>query len=161
MTLMSRLADKANPNHVSAIGLATSLLFLMTRDQLTRAGLLLVVLLFDLIDGIIGRRHGATFQGAIVDWSCDRLSECVIFFDLNQPWILVLPALNLAINLALVKRVVRKNLIQDLKPLWRRRPWRAGWLRILPLRHLYLSYLMYSLTNQSWRGAWYLQTWFV
>jgi phosphatidylglycerophosphate synthase len=108
-----------SPNQISWLSLFLS----MPTSILFRAGLvegalvlLFVVLVLDALDGFVARRRRiASFQGLIVDASCDRISEFVIFYSFP-----------LWTGLAVVNCWVT---------LWRLRRRQVS---ILPLRHAFL-----------------------
>jgi len=107
------------PNAISWFSLFLSVFVsLLFRSNLLLYGIiaLFVILFLDALDGFLARKkHLETFDGLVVDVSCDRLSEFMIFYP-SSLWI-VLAAVNCYVTLL---RLKNKKIL------------------ILPLRHLFL-----------------------
>jgi len=107
------------PNAISWFSLFSSVFVLLSfRSNLLLYGIiaLFMVLLLDALDGFLARKkHLESFDGLVVDASCDRLSEFMIFYP-SSLW-LVLAAVNCYVT---VLRLKNKK------------------IPILPLRHLFL-----------------------
>ena len=118
---------KISPNRVSWLSLLFSIFVYFTLQKhffIASLMLLFFVLFLDGLDGFLARKKKiASFKGLIVDTSCDRLSEFIIFFPFKL-WIL-LAAINVFIN---VLRLKDKNVF------------------ILPLRHFFLILMVVGLT---------------
>ena len=80
---------KINPNKVSALSLIFSLLFIIFFNYSKIISILFIflVLLFDFLDGAIAKRYyKESVEGYIVDVTCDRISEGIIFSFFFFPW---------------------------------------------------------------------------
>jgi phosphatidylglycerophosphate synthase len=78
-----------NPNLVSALSVATSVLFLISLKYSLALGILMVfvTLMLDWVDGLIAKKHGRTSnQGYVIDIVCDRYSEAIMFIPFFWPW---------------------------------------------------------------------------
>lgn len=108
-----------SPNAISWSSLFLSVFVsLLFRSKLVLYGIiaLFLVLFLDLLDGFLARKkHLESFDGLVVDASCDRLSEFIIFYP-SSLW-LVLAAINCYVTV------------------WRLKNEK---IPILPLRHLFL-----------------------
>lgn len=111
-----------SPNHLSALQVFLSVVFAVLAEPLPMIIVLSLVLFIDLLDGMVARARGTTHEGALADWSSDRISECLIFFDKTNLALLFLPIANIALNFAVIKEI--------------------KWVKVLPLRHLYLVLLI-------------------
>ncbi len=111
-----------SPNMVSWLSVYVSLLayFLLKLELYALACIvILLVLLFDALDGLIARKRKlASFRGLVVDVSCDRISEFIIFLPYKL-WLL-LACFNVYLT---VLRLKDKRVY------------------ILPLRHVFLAIL--------------------
>jgi phosphatidylglycerophosphate synthase len=118
---------KISPNRVSWLSLLLSIFVYFAFQKhfyLVSVMLLFFVLFLDALDGFLARKKKiASFKGLIVDTSCDRLSELIIFFPFKL-WIL-LAAMNVFITLL---RLKDKNVF------------------ILPLRHFFLILMIVGAT---------------
>ena len=109
-----------NPKYISLASVVISLLVLFTQAPIFLAVIVLVVLYLDSLDGLVARRYDRTSrEGHLTDISCDRFSELIIFFF--NPFLLILVYINIILSIFNLKR--------------------GTW--ILPLRHVYLIYLIY------------------
>jgi len=108
-----------SPNAISWFSLFLSVFVsLFFRSELPLYGIvvLFLVLFLDLLDGSLARKKGLqSFDGLVVDASCDRLSEFIVFYP-SSLW-LVLAAVNCYLAM------------------WRLK---SKKILILPLRHLFL-----------------------
>ncbi|WP_020495021.1 phosphatidylinositol phosphate synthase [Sciscionella marina] len=82
------LVDRgATPNVITVVGSVCSCaaaLWFFPHGQLVLGALVVAVfLLFDLLDGAMARVAGATAFGAVLDASCDRLVDAVLFGSLT------------------------------------------------------------------------------
>jgi len=108
-----------SPNAISWSSLFLSVFVsLLFRSNLLLYGIiaLFLVLFLDVLDGFLARKkHLESFDGLVVDASCDRLSEFIIFYP-SSLW-LILAAVNCYVTFW---RLKNKKIL------------------ILPLRHLFL-----------------------
>jgi len=108
-----------SPNAISWFSLFLSVFVsLFFRSELPLYGIvvLFLVLFLDLLDGSLARKKGLqSFDGLVVDASCDRLSEFIVFYP-SSLW-LILAAVNCYLTM------------------WRLK---SKKILILPLRHLFL-----------------------
>jgi len=108
-----------SPNRISWLSLFLSIFVsLLFRSNLLVHGIiaLFAVLFLDALDGFLARKKGLdSFDGLVVDASCDRMSEFIIFYP--SPLWIVLTAVNCYVT---VLRLKNKKIL------------------ILPLRHLFL-----------------------
>lgn len=116
-----------DPNKISGSSILLSFLvaYFILRNMFLLATLVLFLVLFlDFLDGLVARgRRINSYQGQIIDWSADRISEVIIFIPLilSYHFLLFLIFLNILLNFA----VLRKKLV------------------VLPLRHFILVWLFY------------------
>lgn len=117
---------KISPNRVSWLSLFFSIFVYITLQKnlfLVGAILLFLVLFLDALDGFLARKRKiASFQGLVIDTSCDRLSEFIVFFPFKL-WIL-LATMNIFITMF---RLKDKNVF------------------IFPLRHIFLALIIVGL----------------
>jgi phosphatidylglycerophosphate synthase len=117
---------KVSPNRISWLSLIFSIpvYFAIQKNlYLICAPLLFFVLFLDTLDGFLARKNKiASHKGFVVDVSCDRLSEFIIFFP-SKLWIL-LAAINVFITILKLKN---KKIF------------------ILPLRHCFLTLIVIGL----------------
>jgi phosphatidylglycerophosphate synthase len=117
---------KISPNRVSWLSLFFSIfVYFALQKHLFLVGmpLLFFVLFLDALDGFLARKKKtASFKGLVVDTSCDRLSEFIIFFP-SKLWI-SLATINVFITLF---RLKNKKIF------------------ILPLRHSFLTLMIIGL----------------
>lgn len=110
---------RISPNAISRFSLFLSVsVSLLFRSNLLLYGIiaLFAVLFLDALDGFLARnKHLESFDGLVVDSSCDRLSEFMIFYP-SSLW-LALAAVNCYVTI------------------WRLK---SEKIPILPLRHLFL-----------------------
>jgi len=116
-----------DPNKISGISVLLSFLlaYLIFKNMFIFSALVLFIILFlDFLDGVIARgRKIDSYQGQIVDWTADRMSEIIIFVPLflQNAFIILIPSLNIFVNFLVVK----------------------GKIWLIPLRHLLLIWLIY------------------
>ncbi|MEM5860905.1 MAG: CDP-alcohol phosphatidyltransferase family protein [Candidatus Aenigmatarchaeota archaeon] len=119
---------KVNPNLISSFTVILSIIFVLIFNfhRFIAAILLIIILILDALDGEIARRYKINNkEGYIVDVTCDRLSEALIFFPFFSPWFFLF-TLNLFLTILSFNKKIHA---------------------ILPLRHLFLIYffLFYAL----------------
>ncbi|MEM5771443.1 MAG: CDP-alcohol phosphatidyltransferase family protein [Candidatus Aenigmatarchaeota archaeon] len=119
---------KVNPNLISSFTVILSIIFILIFDfhRFIAAILLILILILDALDGEIARRYKLNNkEGYIIDVTCDRLSEALIFFPFFFPWFFLF-AFNLFLTILSFNKKIHI---------------------ILPLRHLFLIYffLFYAL----------------
>ena len=116
-----------DPNKISGLSVLLSFpvaYFILKNMFLLAASVLFLILILDLLDGAIARgRKINSYQGQIVDWAADRISEAIIFMPLftYYKFSILLVILNILVNFA----VIKKKLV------------------VIPLRHLLLIWLIY------------------
>ncbi|MDI6806388.1 MAG: CDP-alcohol phosphatidyltransferase family protein [Candidatus Aenigmarchaeota archaeon] len=114
---------KLSPNRVSWLSVVISIfVYFSLQKSLLLIGILLLlfVLFLDALDGFLARKKKVeSFKGLVVDTSCDRLSEFIIFFP-SKLWIM-LAIINVYVTLG---RLKNKNIF------------------IIPLRHIFLILLV-------------------
>ena len=112
-------AIKVNPSYISYLSLLATFPVLFTQNPLYQSAIIFIVLFLDSYDGFVARKHNLeSRQGLVTDLACDRYSELVIF--IKNPILLPLVFLNIALSIMSLKK---------------------GWY-ILPLRHVYMIYLL-------------------
>jgi phosphatidylglycerophosphate synthase len=114
---------KINPNKISALSVIFSILFIIffNYSRIVSLFVLLLVLLFDFLDGAIAKRYyKEKIDGYIIDVTCDRISEGIIFSIFFFPWFFLF-----SINLWLTiwSFYSKKHIV-------------------LPLRHIFIFYLI-------------------
>ncbi|MBD3261665.1 MAG: hypothetical protein GF334_08310 [Candidatus Altiarchaeales archaeon] len=77
-----------NPNYVSGLSILTSIFFVAANRQPPLPLFFLsLTLIFDLLDGVIARKHRLqSHEGHMVDVASDRISEAIIFSAYLTPW---------------------------------------------------------------------------
>jgi len=121
---MSIPLPRVNPNSVSGLSIVTSMLFLLSYPFSAEIAIawLIVTLLLDWFDGAIAKKHGmVSEEGYIVDVASDRFSEGLIFSMVFFPWFYLF-VLNSVLSVLSVK---------------------TGRHIIIPLRHIFLLYLIF------------------
>ena len=112
-----------NPDRISWTMVILSFIYVYLHESVPASIILLfILLLFDTLDGVMARRIKKSDE--IIDLSCDRISELVIFSV--YPLFLLLVLVNLWLSFLKLK----KNLNLPM---------------VLPLRHLLLIYLIWGL----------------
>lgn len=111
-----------DPDRISYLSIVFSVFTFLVPGALLKAIYVEFILILDLFDGYFARRQGKT--NPHIDYACDRASEIAIF--LMSPLWLGLTAIN--------------SLITALIP-------KYGVLRPLPLRHLYVFWLLIIFIN--------------
>jgi phosphatidylglycerophosphate synthase len=112
-----------NPNVVSGLSIVTSMLFVVSFPFFSFAAVvfLFMTILLDWFDGLIAKKfRRMSEEGYIVDVTSDRLSEGIIFSAVFFPWFFLF-VLNCLLT---IRSVAKKRHI------------------VLPLRHLFLIYLI-------------------
>ena len=132
MNIIRRKTDKiglalplpnVNPNVISGLSVLTSMLFVIVfpKFPIISAVFLTFTILLDWFDGLIAKKFQRTSEeGYVVDVMSDRLSEGIIFSAMIFPWFFLF-FLNCLLSM---RSVVKEKHI------------------ILPLRHLFLIYLV-------------------
>jgi phosphatidylglycerophosphate synthase len=116
-----------DPNQISGVSVLLSFLsaYLIFKNMFIFSALVLFIILFlDFLDGVVARgRKIDSYQGQIVDWAADRMSEIIIFAPLflQNTFIILIPSLNILVNFLVVK----------------------GKIWLIPLRHMLLIWLIY------------------
>ncbi len=109
-----------NPKYVSLVSVLVSIPVLFFKEPLTLAIIIFIILYLDSLDGHIARKYNRrSKEGHITDIAGDRFSELLIFFF--NPFLLMLVYINIMLSIYNVKKETY----------------------ILPLRHVYLLYLVY------------------
>lgn len=117
---MDPLVIDIEPDNVSRLSVIFSALFLFTQIPLQQIVIISIVLLLDLYDGLVARKFGKNGKkGLVVDLACDRVSELVIF--IRSPYLLFFVLINTLLSILKIKKGSHA----------------------LPLRHLYLLYLLW------------------
>lgn len=99
--LRFKLRWKVDPNVLTILSVPLSMLVIVNAIVT-----LVVVLILDLLGGAVARgRRMVSERGKQLDWISDRLSELIIFgwFAVISPLIMLLPAANILINVAVAR----------------------------------------------------------
>lgn len=121
--VMALPLPRVRPNLISGLSILASLLAILAFliSPLLVIVLVFLVLVLDYLDGVIARKHSLTSEGGYhVDVAADRLSEGILFSLFFFPWFYFF-ALNCLLTMVSFTR---------------------GKHLIIPLRHLFLVYLI-------------------